>query len=80
MDSLEDALLNQLQDKFGTRPSLDDSLAVLGVDSVSMAEADLEIEKQYGITVDDTMCTSIPLRTWWTTFRERQRLTANRIN
>lgn len=55
MDSLEVSLINYLQKKFGIRPSLDDSLAMLGVDSVSMAELTFDIEKMYGITVDDMM-------------------------
>jgi acyl carrier protein len=55
VDSLEDSLLNYLQNKFGMRPNLDDSLAMLGVDSVSMAELTFEIEKMYGITVDEMM-------------------------
>ena len=55
VDSLEDSLINYLQHKFGIRPSLDDSLAMLGVDSVSMAELTFDIEKMYGITVDDMM-------------------------
>ena len=55
MDALQDSLINYLQKKFGIRPSLDDSLAMLGVDSVSMAELTFDIEKMYGITVDDMM-------------------------
>ena len=34
---------------------MDDSLAMLGVDSVSMAELTFDIEKMYGITVDEMM-------------------------
>lgn len=55
MDSLEDSLINYLQKKFGIRPNLDDNLAMLGVDSVSMAELTFDIEKMYGITVDEMM-------------------------
>jgi acyl carrier protein len=55
VDALEDSLINYLQMKFGIRPSLDDSLAMLGVDSVSMAELTFDIEKMYGITVDEMM-------------------------
>jgi len=55
VDALQDSLINYLQKKFGIRPSLDDSLAMLGVDSVSMAELTFDIEKMYGITVDDMM-------------------------
>ncbi len=55
VDALEDSLLNYLQKKFDIRPKLDDSLAMLGVDSISMAELTFEIEKMYGITVDEMM-------------------------
>ena len=55
MESIEASLLNYLQQKFGMRPNLDDSLAMLGVDSVSMAELTFDIEKMYGITVDEMM-------------------------
>lgn len=55
VDALEESLINYLQNKFGIRPNLDDSLAMLGVDSVSMAELTFEIEKMYGITVDEMM-------------------------
>jgi acyl carrier protein len=55
VDSLEESLINYLQKKFGIRPGLDDSLAMLGVDSVSMAELTFDIEKMYGITVDAMM-------------------------
>lgn len=79
VDSLEDTLLNHLQDKFGIRPSLDDSLAVLGVDSVSMAELTFDIEKQYGITVDDTMMYVDTVENLVEYIRERQRLMADRV-
>ncbi len=55
VDSLEPSLINYLHEKFGNRPALEDSLAMLGVDSVSMAELTYEIEKRYGIIVDDSM-------------------------
>ena len=55
MEPIEESLINYLQQKFGMRPNLDDSLAMLGVDSVSMAELTFDIEKMYGITVDEMM-------------------------
>jgi acyl carrier protein len=55
VESIEESLVNYLQQKFGMRPKLDDSLAMLGVDSVSMAEVTFDIEKMYGITVDAMM-------------------------
>jgi acyl carrier protein len=53
--SIEDVLLEKLGEKFGGRPQLNDSLLLLGVDSVGMAELTLEIEKLFDIRVDDTM-------------------------
>lgn len=53
MDVLEQTLLDQLEEKFGVRPQLSDSLALLGVDSIGMAELTVDIEKQFGIRVDD---------------------------
>ncbi len=53
MDSLEQYLLDQLQEKFGGQPTLSDSLLMMGVDSVGMAELTFEIEKECGIRVDD---------------------------
>lgn len=53
MNTIEDSLLEQLAQKFGGRPKLNDSLALIGVDSVGMAELTFEIEKSYGFRVDD---------------------------
>lgn len=53
MQSIEDKLLTQLENKFGTRPELADGLAFIGVDSVGMAELTVEIEKDFGIRVGD---------------------------
>jgi acyl carrier protein len=53
VDPLEQSLLNQLKDKFGGNPQLTDSLMMMGVDSVGMAELTFQIEKDFGIRVDD---------------------------
>ncbi len=53
MDVLTDKVLGLLESKFGQRPSLDDPLAFIGVDSISMAELTVEIEKIFGIRVED---------------------------
>ena len=53
VDSIEDRLLEELRSKFGGQPELSDSLALVGVDSVGMAELTVEIEKIYGIRVGD---------------------------
>jgi acyl carrier protein len=53
VETIENLLLQQLGEKFGGRPKLSDSLILIGVDSVGMAELTFEIEKNYGIRVDD---------------------------
>ncbi|HBE69060.1 MAG TPA: hypothetical protein DDW52_13000 [Planctomycetaceae bacterium] len=53
MDSIEEQLQAMLEEKFGTRPELIDSLALIGVDSVGMAELTLDLESQFGISVDE---------------------------
>lgn len=53
MDTIEQALLENLREKFGGQPQLTDSLMLVGVDSVGMAELTFEIEKRFGIRIDD---------------------------
>lgn len=53
MESIEEKLLSQLSAKFGGTPQLSDSLAIVGVDSVGMAELTVEIERDFAIRVDD---------------------------
>lgn len=53
MESIEEKLLNQLTAKFGGAPELTDSLILVGVDSVGMAELTVEIERDFAIRVDD---------------------------
>lgn len=55
VERIEDVLLRNLADKFGGRPQLSDSLMLIGIDSVGMAELTYEIEKQFGIRVDDSV-------------------------
>jgi acyl carrier protein len=55
VDTIERELLVQLGDKFGGEPKLSDSLLLIGVDSVGMAELTLEIEKTFGVRVDDSI-------------------------
>lgn len=51
--SIEDTILAKLEEKFGTRAELSDSLALIGVDSVGMAELTVDLEKEFEMTVDD---------------------------
>ena len=53
MQSIEEKLLHSLAEKFGGSPQLSDELVLIGVDSVGMAELTVEIEKEYGIRVND---------------------------
>ena len=53
MDALEKQILEKVERISGNAPSLDDSLALIGVDSVGMAELTFEIEKHFQIQVDD---------------------------
>ncbi|MEZ6135054.1 MAG: phosphopantetheine-binding protein [Pirellulaceae bacterium] len=53
MESIEDRLQSSFEEKFGSRPELSDGLAFIGVDSVGMAELTVEIEKEFGIKVQD---------------------------
>ncbi len=78
VDSLEDSLISHLHEKFGTRPARDDSLAMLGVDSVSMAELTYDIEKRYGITIDDSMMYVDTVENLIDYIRERQNLPADK--
>ena len=55
MEAIEDSLIAKLAEKFGGQPQPDDSLQLIGVDSVGMAELTFEIEKQFGIEVDDSI-------------------------
>ncbi|MFO1065806.1 MAG: acyl carrier protein [Pirellulales bacterium] len=55
MDNIEEVLLSKLAEKFGGSPQLNDSLALIGVDSVGMAELTFEIEKMFSIHVDDAV-------------------------
>lgn len=53
METIESVLLAQLAEKFGGQPQLSDSLILVGVDSVGMAELTFDIEKEFKIHVDD---------------------------
>lgn len=53
MDAVDEGILQILRDKFSLEPRLDMSLAALGVDSLGMAELTVDLEKQFGIKVDE---------------------------
>ncbi|MFN3193293.1 MAG: acyl carrier protein [Aureliella sp.] len=53
MEKIEEVLLRRLNQKFGTDPSLSDGLAFVGADSVGMAELTVELEQEFGVTIND---------------------------
>ena len=52
VDAIESSLLKKVGAMFGGEPKLGDSLMMIGVDSVGMAELTFDIEKEFGIRVD----------------------------
>jgi acyl carrier protein len=56
METIEETqaqVLDYLAKTVGGRPDLDDSLAMIGIDSVAMAEMTFELEKRFSIKIDD---------------------------
>ncbi|MFM8570651.1 MAG: acyl carrier protein [Pirellula sp.] len=56
METIEETqaqVLDYLAKTVGSRPDLDDSLAMIGIDSVAMAEMTFELEKRFSIKIDD---------------------------
>ncbi|GAB5405513.1 MAG: hypothetical protein Aurels2KO_37440 [Aureliella sp.] len=53
VDTIEEKLKAKLAEKFGGDPQLGDSLVLIGVDSIGMAELTLELEADFGISVDE---------------------------
>jgi acyl carrier protein len=53
MKTIERQILNTLGQSFGREPELDEPLSALGIDSLGMAELTVELEKQFGIHVDE---------------------------
>lgn len=72
MDTIENELIQQLREKFGGEPKLDDALLLIGVDSVGMAEMTLEIEKQFNVRVDDSILDVETVRELANYIRQRQ--------
>jgi acyl carrier protein len=52
-ESTEQAVIDLLREKFGGEPSRDDSLALLELDSLGMAELSVELEKCFAIRVSE---------------------------
>lgn len=55
MDPIQERLFDLLQEKTGRRPSLSDSFADLGIDSLTMAELLCELETRFGVRTDESV-------------------------
>jgi acyl carrier protein len=53
MDVVEQTIIDFVRKTVGGNPRLSDNLAMVGVDSVGMAELTFELEKRFSIRVDD---------------------------
>jgi len=53
MDVIEQEIVDYLRNTCGGNPRTSDSLALIGIDSVGMAELTFELEKRFAIRVDD---------------------------
>ncbi len=78
MESIEEQLLKNFTAKFGSRPKLSDELVYIGVDSVGMAELTLDIEKQFNISVDDSIVHTETVQDLADYVRERQAIVGHR--
>jgi acyl carrier protein len=72
VETIESVLLEKLADKFGGQPKLGDSLLMVGVDSVGMAELTFDIEKAFAIRVDDAVLDVDTVQDLADYIRERQ--------
>ncbi|XZE19683.1 acyl carrier protein [Pirellulaceae bacterium SH449] len=53
LEATEGQIISYLANMLGNTPTPDDSLALIGVDSVAMAELTFELEKRFSIQIDD---------------------------
>lgn len=54
-DSVEEGVLSKIHAVCGKMPSLTDTLAMLDIDSMRMAELTFDLERHFGIRMDDTI-------------------------
>lgn len=78
MESIEEKLIAQLGEKFDCSPELSDGLAYIGVDSVGMAELSVDIERDFGIVVEDDIVSVDTVQELVEYIRERQPNPASR--
>lgn len=77
VDYIEEKLISQLAEKFGTQPELSDGLSYIGADSVGMAELTVEMEKEYGITFADDIFSVETVQELADYIRDRQKSSAS---
>ncbi|MFO0014771.1 MAG: phosphopantetheine-binding protein [Planctomycetota bacterium] len=53
LEATQDQVLSYLEKICGTMPKMSDSLALIGIDSVAMAEMTFDFEKQFSFKVTD---------------------------
>lgn len=53
MSHVHDELRDLIEAKTGVRPRNEDTLDIMKIDSLAMAELTVEIEKAFGIRIDD---------------------------
>jgi acyl carrier protein len=56
MENIEETqvqVIDYLAKIVGSKPDLEDSLAMIGIDSVAMAELTFDLEKRFAIKIDD---------------------------
>ncbi len=68
LDMVEQQILEHLKRICGGNPTIQDSLALIGVDSVGMAELTFDIEKQFSIQVDDSVLDVETVPSWLNMF------------
>jgi acyl carrier protein len=72
MDAVEETIITYLRQTVGGDPRPSDRLSLVGVDSVGMAELTFELEKRFGIRVDDDVLDLETISELATYIRERQ--------
>lgn len=77
MESIEQALVDRIEKKFGQKAELSDGLSFLGVDSVGMAELTVEIESAFSITVTDNIFHCETVQDLADYIRQRQQATSS---
>ena len=55
VDEVQGVIVDAIRAKVGGQPTLDDSLALLDIDSLAMAEITLEIEQKLQLRLDESV-------------------------